>query len=305
MRRADAAALLAMAAMWGASFMFARVLAPAIGWQWTAQARVLVGGLLLAAVMAWRRERWHLRRDAGHYLLLGLLNSAIPFALFAIAAQAIPAAYLSVGNATAPLWSALVGVLLLGDPLGRARLAGLLLGVAGVALTARAGGLPMDATVALALGATVLAAFLYGIAGAWMKTRAKHIDPLALGAATQLAAALWLLPVAASAGLPAALGEPRIALLTVAFGVLCTGLPYLLYFPLMRRIGPTRAMTVNFLVPVFAMGWGLLFLGEPITGGAVLGCVLVLAGVVLANRAAPAAPPAVAASDRNQDAPVR
>lgn len=293
-----------MAAMWGASFMFARVLAPAIGWAWTAEARVLVGGGLLAVMMALRGEAWHLRRDGGHYLLLGLVNSAIPFALFAIAAQHIPAAYLSVGNATAPLWSAAIGVLLLRDPLGGRRLAGLLLGVAGVALTARAGGLPLDVPVALALGATVLAALLYGVAGAWMKTRARRIEPLALGAATQLAAALWLLPVAVAEGLPPALATPRIALLTLAFGVLCTGLPYLLYFPLMRRIGPTRAMTVNFLVPVFAMGWAQLFLGEPITGGAVLGCVLVLAGVVLAHRGAPASQ-ATATTDRNPDAPVR
>jgi drug/metabolite transporter (DMT)-like permease len=301
MRRSDAAALVAMAAMWGASFMFARVLAPAIGWAWTAEARVVVGGGLLAAMMFARREAWHLRRDGGHYLLLGLVNSAIPFALFAIAAQHIPAAYLSVGNATAPLWSAAIGVLLLGDPLGGRRLAGLLLGVAGVALTARAGGLPLDLAVALALGATVLAALLYGVAGAWMKTRARRIEPLALGAATQLAAALWLLPVALAHGLPSALGTPRIALLTVAFGVLCTGLPYLLYFPLMRRIGPTRAMTVNFLVPVFAMAWGLVFLGEPVTPGAIAGCVLVLAGVVLANQTTTPQPDA----DRNRGSAVR
>jgi drug/metabolite transporter (DMT)-like permease len=79
------------------------------------------------------------------------------------------------------------------------------------------------------------------------------------------------------------LAAPGMLLLAIGFGVLCTGLPYLFYFPLMQRVGPTRAMTVNFLVPVFAMLWGALFLGEPITAGAVIGCGLVLAGVVLAN----------------------
>jgi drug/metabolite transporter (DMT)-like permease len=284
MRPQDVAALLGSAAMWGASFIFMRLLAPVMGWVWAADLRVLIGGMLVAVIMLITREPLHLKRDWPHFLLLGLINSAIPFALFAVAALHVPAAYSAIGNATAPLWSALVGFLLFKDRLSKRKLFGLCLGVFGVVLTARAGTVSLSVPMLLAFGGTLLAALLYAFAGAYMKTKAKHISPMALGCGGQFAAALWLLPLMYFHQPAWELVDLRIALLMLGSGIISTGLPYVLYFPLMRRIGVTKAMTVTFLVPCFAFAFGYLFLNEALTLGAVTGCALVVGGLFLALR---------------------
>lgn len=285
---ADIATLLAVAAMWGISFMFMRVIAPAIGWAWAANLRVVIGALLIGSVMLARREPLHLQRDGVHYALLGLVNTAIPFALFAYAAMHIPAAFSAIGNATAPLWGALLALVVGTERVTASKALGLLLGLVGVAVAtgAGSGGLETSDAFVLAFVGTLLAALLYALAGLWMKTRARHIDPLALGCGSQIAAALWLLPA-----LPFAAPGPvdwNLTLLVciVGSGALSTGLPYLLYFPLMRRIGVTRAMTVTFLIPCFAIAWAWMFLGEAVGLASAAGIGLVLIGVHLALRSA-------------------
>ena len=132
MRPYDVGILLMTAAMWGASFMFMRIIAPVTGWVWAAELRVLIGGALVAVMLHWQRQSWNLARDYPHYLVLGLINSAVPFALFALAALYIPAAYSALGNATAPMWSAVLSAVILGDKLNWPKAIGLLLGLIGV-----------------------------------------------------------------------------------------------------------------------------------------------------------------------------
>ena len=284
LRPYDIGVLLMTAAMWGASFMFMRIIAPVTGWVWAADLRVLIGGALVAAMLRWQGQSWNLARDCKHYLILGLINSAVPFALFAIAALYIPAAYSALGNATAPMWSAVISAAILGDKLNASKAIGLVLGLVGVALTAGAGSVALSTVVVLAVAGTIFAAVLYALAGVYMRTKAAHIEPLALGAGSQLAAALWLMPLLAF-NLPSAeIFSPKILLCLLASGILCTGLPYVLYFPLMRRIGVTRAMTVTFLVPCFAVLWAFLFLHEAILPSTLIGCALVFAGLVLVVR---------------------
>lgn len=278
----DVSTLLALAAMWGISFMFMRVVAPAIGWAWAADLRVAIGGALIGAIMAWRGVPLHLRRDWHHYAILGLINSAVPFALFAVAAMYIPAAYSAIGNATAPLWAALLTLTLGLERLDWRKALGLALGLAGVVATTGAGSIGLGWASVLAFAGTLLAALLYAFAGLYMKSRGRHIDPLALGCGSQLAATLWLLPALPFAPMGEVSWSPILIVCILGSGLISTGLPYVLYFPLMRRIGVTRAMTVTFLVPCFAIGWAWLFLNEAASLGSLLGVLLVLAGVYLA-----------------------
>jgi drug/metabolite transporter (DMT)-like permease len=278
----DVSVLLALAAMWGISFMFMRVVAPAIGWAWAADLRVAIGALLIAAIMLAQRAPLNLARDWPHYLLIGLINSAAPFALFAVAALHIPAAYSAIGNATAPLWGALLALSFGTEPVTRRKAAGLVLGLVGVAITSGAGTVGLSATTIAAFVGTLVAALLYALAGIWMKTRARHIEPMALGCGSQLAATLWLVPALPFATPASVDWSPVLVLCILGSGLISTGLPYVLYFPLMRRIGITRAMTVTFLVPCFAIAWAWLFLGEQVGLGALGGVALVLAGVHLA-----------------------
>lgn len=297
LRLTDIATLAALAAMWGISFIFMRVIAPEIGWAWAAELRVLLGGLLIAGMMLWQREALHLKRDLPHFLLLGLINSALPFALFAVAALHVPAAYSAIGNATAPLWAGLIGTLFLADKLSAQKAFGLAMGITGVAVTAGAGSIAMDQLAILAFGGTVVAALLYALAGIYMKTRAHHITPLALGCGSQLAAALWLLPTLPFFAPVQLTLSPKLVWCVLGSGIISTGLPYVLYFPLMRRIGVTRALTVTFLVPCFAIFWAWLFLREAIAWGTLVGISMVLVGVFLALRTS-AAPASAAAESK-------
>jgi drug/metabolite transporter (DMT)-like permease len=277
----DFLTLMALAAMWGISFIFMRVIAPAIGWAWAADLRVAIGGALIAGIMLWQHEPLHLRRDARHFAFLGLINSAVPFALFAVAALYVPAAYSAIGNATAPLWAGFIGTVFLADKLSLRKCLGLALGISGVAVTAGAGSIAMNHLAVLAFAGTVFAALLYAIAGVYMKTQAKHIAPLALGCGSQLAAALWLLPTLAFFTPESVQLTPKLLACVLGSGLISTGLPYVLYFPLMRRIGITRALTVTFLVPCFAIFWAWLFLHEAVSLGSILGITMVLLGVFL------------------------
>jgi drug/metabolite transporter (DMT)-like permease len=277
MRPQDLLRLTALAAIWGGSFVFMRVAAPALGAVVTADARVLLGGLLM---MAWLRAvrcdlQW--RRHWRHYALMGVVNSAVPFTLYSYAALHIPASYSVIFNATAPLFGAVCGALWLSDPLTWRKAGGLLLGTAGVALVARAPGARFDADFARAVAACLAAALCYALSGVYLKRRAAGIEPRAMAGASLLMAGGALLPLALAAPPARAPGLAPI-LSVVALAVLCSAVAYLLYFRLMTDVGPGKALTVTFLMPVFGMLWGVLFLGERVTAGMLAGCALVIAG---------------------------
>jgi drug/metabolite transporter (DMT)-like permease len=286
----DALTLLALAAMWGISFIFMRVIAPQIGWAWAADLRVAIGGALIGAILWWRKLPLNIAADAKHYAVIGLINSAIPFALFAVAALYIPAAYSAIGNATAPLWSGLIGLIFLSEGLSLKKALGLGLGIGGVIVTTGAGTVGISHLTIMAFIGTLVAALLYALAGVYMKTRAKHIEPMALGCGSQLAAALWLLPALPFFTPDNVQLSWQLLACVLGSGVISTGLPYVLYFPLMRRIGVTRAMTVTFLVPCFAIFWAWLFLHEAASVGSIIGITMVLAGVYLALNVGAKAP---------------
>jgi len=279
-RSRDLARLILLAAIWGGSFLFMRVAAPPLGPIATADLRVLLAG---AALLAWLRVagidlawRAHWRR----YLVVGVMNSAAPFALFAFGALHLPASYLVVLNATAPLFGAAVSAVWLRQRLTARAALGLGAGVSGVAMLVGLGPITPSPPVVAAIVASALAALCYALAAAYLKRRAAGADSAALATGSQLAAGLVLLPllpVLPPAALPTA-GEWAAAAL---LGVLCTAIAYLLYFRLIADVGPTRALTVTFLLPAFGMLWGALFLGEAITSTMAAGCGLVLLGTAL------------------------
>lgn len=282
MRRRDLIDLVLLAAIWGASFLFTRIAAPAFGPFALAEVRVAIAAAMLVPLLAWRADLTELRRHAPLFLLQGAVNTAIPFALFAYAALTITAGLASILNATAPLFTALVAWLWLRERLTPLQWLGMAIGIAGVvwlsadkAQFAVGGG-------AWAIGAGVLASVSYGLSANVVKRYFTGVRPLAVAAGSQSAAAILLLPFAV-AYWPA--GALRVFDwgAAIALGVLCTGLAYILYFRLIARVGPATAMTVTFLIPAFAMLWGGLFLGEAVTGAMLAGCAVILAGTALAT----------------------
>lgn len=272
-----------LAALWGASFLFMRLGAAEFGPVPTAGLRVGIAALCLlpvflkAAVWADFRARWR------PILVVGVLNSGLPFLLFSFAVLHIPTGISAILNATVPLTGALVAWLWLKDRPGGSRVLGLVVGFVGVTLlvlgksgvdargVASAGGHAMSL---MAMGACLLATLSYGIAASFTKRYLSGVNPLASATGSQIGAALALL-------LPMLWWWPTQAVSTgawaavVALAVLCTSIAYILYFHLIERAGPAKALTVTFLIPVFALVYGALFLGEAVSAWMV-GCGLVI-----------------------------
>ena len=274
-----------LSAIWGASFMFMDLATVEFGAVPTAAVRVTIAALFLMPLLLKRGLGPQLLRHWKPVFVVGLLNSGIPFALYCFALLTIPTGLSAILNATAPLFGAAVAWLWLNDRLNASRVLGLVIGLLGVVLLAwnktslsPPGGASGGATL-LAIGACLLACLCYGTAASFTKRYLSGLPPLLTAAGSQLGAALglalpalWLWP----AHMPGA----RSWLSLLALGVLCTGLAYILYFRLIEHAGPARALAVTFVVPVFAVLYGVVFLGEHITPWMV-GC----AGVIVCGTA--------------------
>ena len=266
-----------LAAIWGASFLFMRIVAPALGPIATADLRMLIAGV---ALVAWLRltgydPQW--RRWGLHYVRVGIINTGVPFALYAFAALHISAGEMAVLNATSPMWGAMLSTAFLGERLSARRIAGLLLGVAGVALIARPSA---EGATLIAAAAGVLAAGCYGFAGVYLRRWAPGAPARGMAAGTQLGAGLLMLPFVAV--FPPAQSPSMLVVGSVlALGLVCGAVGYVLYFRLIADLGATSALTVTYLIPLFGMLWGALFLGEAVTLAMAGGAALVILGTLL------------------------
>jgi drug/metabolite transporter (DMT)-like permease len=281
MRIIDVLLLLALSAIWGSSFIFMRHLAPLIGPVATADMRMLLAGISLALVFLVTRFRSGWRKNWKHFLVIGLLNSAIPFLLFSAAALYLPASMEAIFNSMSPMFGAIFGAIWLGERLTVRKGVGLLLGVGGVVVMSSLGSPPGSLPTTLAILACLIAPMCYGLAGVYIKRKASDVKPLAIAGGSQLLGGLALMPFMFISPPAASAVTPRVALIVVAFALLCSAVAYIIYFKLIADVGPTRALTVTFLIPVFAMLWGLLFLGETVTWSMGLGAAIILAGTFL------------------------
>ncbi|HYD79055.1 MAG TPA: DMT family transporter [Paucimonas sp.] len=277
------ARLFLLGAIWGSSFMLMRIAAPALGPLTTAFGRILLGGIALYLFARSRGIDFSWRRNGRIYLVIGVVNTAVPFALFAWAALHVPSAYSATMNAMAPVFTGMFGFLLLAERLTAARAAAFALGLIGVAVLVRIGPVPITAQVVLGILAGLSAAVCYGFAAVFTRMKAADIPPLATATGSQLSAALALLPFALPE-LPHAVahGTPAAGLALAVLGIVCTGLAYALFFQLISAEGPGKAVMVTFLIPAAAAIWARLFLGEPITAGTVAGLIVVLCATALA-----------------------
>ena len=287
MRRSDGIRLLALSAIWGSSFIFIRVIAPVLGPVLTVVSRVLIGGAVLVAYCRIIGVDAELARHWRQYAVIGVVNSTLPFMLFAFAALHIPASYSVILNSTAPLFTALLAVPLLGERLTSAKIAGLLVGAAGVALVSGAGPVVPDLSFWVAICACLGATTCYAVSSIYMKKYAAGAKPIAIAGWSQIFAALALAPFVPFAP-PVSAVTPLIVGNVLLLALLCSSIAYVLYYRLIADIGPTRALTMAFLMPAFGMLWGALFLDEPITLPMIAGCALVIGGATVVLRPAPA-----------------
>lgn len=276
----DLTALLVLSALWGGSFLFMRVAAPVLGPVLLIELRVLIAGLaLLAFALATRplpefRSRWK------PFLVIGVINSALPFTLIATAELHITASLAATLNATTPLFGALAAAFWLGERLTWGKGAGLLLGLLGVAVLVGLGPVTLTPAVWLSIGASLLGALSYGVAAVYTRKTMVGTPPLALALYSQLLAAGVLLP-AVPFTWPAQEPSGVVIASVLALALLSTAVAYLLYFGLIQRVGSTKATMVTYLSPAFGILWGALLLREPLTVWTFVGFGLILLSVAL------------------------
>ena len=282
MNSANILRLILLAAIWGASFLFIRISVAAFGPAMLVELRVGIAALFLWLVSTRMKKSLSLSSHWRHYLIIGVVNSALPFLLFAYAAGTLSASLLSILNSTAPIFGAVVASIWLRTPMDRSTIIGLIIGMCGVGLLVGSNVSIHGDNPWLPLIAGLGAPLCYGIASTYTKANAVKLDPF-----NNAHGSLWM---ATLINLPMAFAAPPIHNPTMVdwaaatgLSVLCTGFAYLLYFRLIEDVGPMRALTVTFLIPVFGVLWGTLFLGEPVGWNLLIGGVMILLGTGLAN----------------------
>lgn len=274
--------LVALGAIWGASFIFMRIGVPVFGPSLLIELRLIIAAVLLSAVAVVLRRTVTGVRHWRHFALIGFFNTALPFLLFAYAAQTLPASLLAILNSTAPLFGALIAAVWLRTAITPSVALGLLCGMSGVAVLV-GGELGLtQGPVWLAIAAGLCAPACYGLASTYTKVSQADVTPFNNAHGSMWTATLFVVPLALLYPAPA---TPHTGdwLAVATLGAVCTGGAYLLYFRLIRDVGPTRALSVTFLIPVFGVLWGALFLHEPVGWNTLLGGVMVLAGIALTN----------------------
>ena len=275
-------ALILLAAVWGASFLFYRIAVPMLGPFMLVELRVLLAGLALLVYARLRRKKLELKANLGKLIVLGLINSVVPFTLIAAAQLTLSASLASILNATTPLFAAVAASIWLNERLSIKRVLGLPLGVLGVAALVGWSPFEVSPPVLLSVVAMLLAALSYALAGIYIKRNFRGVSGLTLATGQQLTAACLLL-IPATISMPSTMPSVTVASAVLALAILSTAVAYLLYFYLMDQVGPTKTLSVTYLIPLFGSLWGILFLSERFTPGMAIGLVLVILSVMFVN----------------------
>jgi drug/metabolite transporter (DMT)-like permease len=284
MKPLDLLVIVALASIWGLSFLLTSIAAPVLGPLGLVAARMLIASVALLIYARFARGTLpDLRAAWRPYLILGAFNSTLPLTLQAFVVVELSASLAAILAATAPLFTVLAAALWLGERLTIGNIVGVLLGLAGVAVLVGGGGLPPGDTAFVAVGAALLAALLYALGSIYAKVVFSGTSPLTLVIGQEFLAGLLVLPLALTTT-PVVTPTPGVLVATLALALVMTAGGNLLYFALIARVGPTRTQVVSFLVPVVALLVGVLFLGERVEAATLLGLAIIFAGVGLVAR---------------------
>ncbi len=274
-----------LSALWGMSYVFIRLTVGYVEPIVMAESRLVIGALGIG-IFAIFKKSWHsniipLKKDLPRITLIASLNSVIPFALFTYAMQYLNAGMGSILNSTSPIWTAVIGAIWLKDRLSLSRIIGLFLGFSGIVFLMwgkahfSVGGLGLP--ILASLGVT----FSYGIATNYIKLYGQGIQPISMAFSSMVIGSL-MLAIPALMHMPTEPLPPLVWLGILGLGIGSTSIAYVLFYRLIEEAGPTVAITVTFLVPVFSILWGDIFLDEKLTWQIFIGGVIILLGTALA-----------------------
>jgi len=271
--------LLVTAALWGGSFIVIRACAPLLGPAVLTEARVSLAAIFLFLIGRTLRKKFNLIKYAKHFIILGFLNAAFPFFLFAYSAQYLPGSLLSIINATSPSWGFLFACFMGREICTRGKVIGLILGVIGVVLLVDIPKLGLEGASFVPYLCALVASMSYGLASN-VAANSRQIDAFQNTLGSMSYSALILIPLMFLFPVNGEINVDMFGIL-VFFGVVCTGMAFLIYFKLIEAVGSSSALTVTFLIPVFGVIWGAIFLDEKVGPNIFLSIALIVYGTIL------------------------
>lgn len=283
MKQSQVIELFILAAIWGASFLFMRIAAPEFGPILLMTLRVAIASLCLMPLLIYYQQVNELKGYWNHLFVVGLLSTALPFSLFGYATLSLTAGVTSVLNTMTPMFGVLIGLFWFKEKITSTMLFGLMLGVFGIYLLMYEKiQIQPQSQVLLPTLAIVIATFCYALAANYTKKYLTGVKPLVQATGSLLCATVILLPFNLL-HLPATPISTQSFVAVILLGVVCTGIAYILFFRLLTTVGPNKTISVTYLIPIFGMFWGYLWLDEQISILMMIGVFIVLLGVAMST----------------------
>lgn len=278
----DFCILLLLAVLWGTSFLFIKIASPVLGPMLLVNLRVLIAGVALVIYATIYKHKINLLHKWKEYLLLGLLNAAIPFCLIAVAELQINSSLASIINSTTPLFAVLVARICKGEEITPKKFLGLIFGVLGVSVLVGWDHQSMSNNFIFSVSLSILAALFLAIGGVYSSKKFTTDTSLDLAIGQQIAAGVLLLPITIifTPNITNIAIEKNIILAIICLAIFCTALAYMLYFYLIHAVGSVKTLSVTFLVPIFGIIFGALLLNESISLRTILGVAIILLGII-------------------------
>ncbi len=272
--------LILLSAIWGASFIFLKIIAPAIGPITTTFLRLFIAGLFFLVYYKATNTKTNIKEHIKIIAIIGLINTAIPFTLYAVAALYIPAGISAIINSMSPMFGMIFSIFLLKKSATLRGFLGILFGISGVALITGGGAISLSIESLYGIASCLIAAMCYGLSSVIINRYAKDIKPVVMAGYSQLFASLYLVPLLPFQNVALKINS-TIIIATLILGLVCSAFAYLIYYNLVVEIGPTKTLTVTFLIPIFSIIWGMIFLKEQVFTNTIIGMLIVLVGTRL------------------------
>lgn len=273
--------MILLSALWGSSFIFMKISSPELGPILTAALRVSIATVTLSMVLYFNKTKMDFFKNWRKYLIIGTLNAALPFALICTAELHIDASLAAILNATTPAFTALIVSFLGDDKINFEKFIGLAFGFIGVIVLVGWNGIN-DITVLIYASFSIIAAISYSFAGVFSSKAFKNINPLNIAFGQQLSGSLILLPFGIL-NFPSKMPSYNAIISVIILAVFCTAIAYLFFFYLINQVGAVKTLTVTFLVPIFGVIWGTIFLKEVLTMHNIIGLLVIAVSIPLIN----------------------
>ncbi|MEP0354299.1 MAG: DMT family transporter [Paraglaciecola sp.] len=272
--------LVLLSALWGGSFLFMRTTVEDFGPVMLVTLRVGIASLVLLPLLFFKKLGRELIENWRPIMFIGITNNAIPYFLFSYSTLYLSAGYASILNATTPMFVAIIAFIWLKDKLAPIAFIGLVIGFLGVFVLSMAKLALQSDNTFQAIVAALIATFFYGLAACFTKRSLQGVRPLTIASGSLLFATVFLVPVSLFY-LPSSSPSLDSWFSVLILGACSTGFAALLFFRLIANVGAYKAITVTYLVPVFGIIWGMIFLREQLTLNMFIGAAMVLFGVAL------------------------